>query len=82
MTLRMQKCHQSYVRALANCREASEEEKEWQEGRVSSEQRASEIYAAAADDHGEQCRSCRNMIRAISPSRDADDGRRSTREFG
>ena len=70
MTGRMRKCHQSYVRALANCREAKEreraeeEEKEWEEGRASQR-----------DISGEQCRSCRNMIRTISPSKAAWHGR-------
>ena len=43
---------------------AEEEEKEWEEGRASQR-----------DISGEQCRSCRNMIRAISPSKAAWHGR-------
>ena len=70
MTGRMQKCHQSYVRALANCREASERARERRKRRKNGRkaERARYMRTDGRTDDGEQCRSCRNMIRAIPPS--------------
>ena len=62
MTGRMRKCHQSYVRALANCREEEEGRMGGTNGAGSGEERASNEIC------GEQCRSCRNVIRDISTS--------------
>ena len=77
MTARMQKCHQSYVRALANCREASErakeEEKEWEEGR------ASEIYAdGRTDGRTDGRRRTMQVMQKYDKSHSAFHGRHST----
>ena len=78
MTGRMQKCHQSYVRARANCREARGRAR-GRRGRRKNGRKAAR-YMRRRD--GEECRSCRNMIRAISGSFHARHEWRGTREFG